>query len=220
MAHITADLVKETTTTTGTGALALGGAAGVEYRTFGSVMANSDTCFYAVRSSGSSEWEIGVGTYSTTGPTLTRTTVVASSNANAAVSFSAGTKDVFLDAPASKIMQQDASGYVTLGNLQFGPAGYSAYPYAILYTGNGLGTTSTGVLLGSSSGVYWTPSDILGVPDTAFARNAAGVVEVNSGTAGQYRDLKLRNLIFSDGTALSTAGQGEILAQSNLRAWL
>lgn len=95
MAHIAADRVKETTTTTGTGALTLAGAA-TGFRAFSSVMAANDTCFYAIQ--GGSEWEIGLGTFNTT---LTRTTILASSNAGAAVNLSSGTKDVFITSPAS-----------------------------------------------------------------------------------------------------------------------
>lgn len=94
MAHILADRVKETTTTTGTGALALGGAV-TGFRDFDSVMANADTTLYAIFSSGGSEWEVGIGTWNT-GNTLSRTTILASSNAGAVVNLSAGTKTVAL----------------------------------------------------------------------------------------------------------------------------
>lgn len=97
MVHVIADRVKETTTTTGTGAVTLAGAS-TGFRTFGSVMANADTCYYAIV--GGAEWEFGVGTWNT-GGTLTRTTVISSSNANSVVTLSAGTKEVFLTAGAS-----------------------------------------------------------------------------------------------------------------------
>ena len=94
MALIRADRVKESSTSTGTGAFTLAGADST-YRTFASVCAVADTVYYAIAHRTSNEWEVGLGTYSATN-TLTRTTVHASSNANAAVSFSAGTKDVML----------------------------------------------------------------------------------------------------------------------------
>lgn len=100
MAHIAADRVKDTTTTTGTGSVTLSNTAPTSFRTFGSVCANNDTCFYAIVHQSADEWEVGYGTYSTTGPALARTTVIASSNANAAVNFSAGTKDAWIDSPA------------------------------------------------------------------------------------------------------------------------
>lgn len=98
MAHITADRVKETTTTTGTGTLTLAGAV-TGFRTFGDVMANTDTTFYAIGTDASSEWEVGLGTWGT-GGTLARTNIIASSNAGSAVNLSAGTKTVFLTSPA------------------------------------------------------------------------------------------------------------------------
>ena len=93
MAFILADRVKESTTTTGTGTLTLGGAE-TGYRAFSNVCANGDKVPYAISSSGSSEWEVGYGTYS--GGTLSRDNVLASSNSGSLVSFSSGTKDVYL----------------------------------------------------------------------------------------------------------------------------
>ena len=97
MAHIIADRVLETSTTTGTGAFALS-AAVTGFRRFSAVCATSDTCPYYIETvdvggSPTGEWETGIGTYSAAN-TLTRTTVLASSNANAAVNFAAGTKRV------------------------------------------------------------------------------------------------------------------------------
>lgn len=94
MALIKADRVKETTTSTGTGTIALAGAA-TGYRAFSAVCAVGDTLYYAIAHQTAGEWEVGLATYSAAN-TLTRTTVHASSNSNAAVIFSAGTKDVFL----------------------------------------------------------------------------------------------------------------------------
>lgn len=125
MAHITADRVQETTTTTGTGAITLAGAV-AGFRTFASVMAASDTCYYVIQ--GGSEWEVGVGTFNTT---LARTTVQSSSNAGALVNFSAGTKNVFISETAKSIVEFDPDGAIdmpivaaepsapTAGNLSF-----------------------------------------------------------------------------------------------------
>ena len=113
MALILADRVRETSTTTGTGALSLAGAV-VGYQTFSSAIGNTNTCYYAISNPGVAEWEVGIGTYATSGNTLTRTTILKSSNSNAAVNFSAGTKDVFVTYPATKSVYLDASGNVTL----------------------------------------------------------------------------------------------------------
>jgi hypothetical protein len=109
MAHITDDRVLESTTTTGTSALTLAGAL-AGYTTFASVMTSpSDTCWYAAwavdaNGNATGAYEEGLGTYSAAS-TLTRTTVLKSSNANALVSFAAGTKYVAIAALASRVVQ-------------------------------------------------------------------------------------------------------------------
>lgn len=115
MAHISADRVKETTTTTGTGNVTLAGAV-TQFRTFASVMANNDTCWYCIAGQTGSEWETGLGTYVSATPALARTTVLASSNAGSAVNFSAGTKDVFITMVAAKSPQLNNEGAVILPN--------------------------------------------------------------------------------------------------------
>lgn len=102
MAFIIKDRVKEGTVSTGTGAVTLGGASAT-FDPFNSYMVNGDTTYYAIvhTTSGTDEWEVGIGTWNT-GNTLTRTTVLAGSNGTSAVNFSAGTKDIFMTYPASK----------------------------------------------------------------------------------------------------------------------
>ena len=97
------DRVKETTTTTGTGDVTLAGAA-TGYRAFSSVMANNDTCVYCISTVGGAEWEVGIGTFVSATPALARTTILASSNANAVVTLSAGTKDVFITASSHRLV--------------------------------------------------------------------------------------------------------------------
>lgn len=103
MANLTADRVKETTTTTGTGTITLAGAV-AQYRTFASAFADGSVVQYAIIGQTGTEWEVGNGTFTASGTTLARTTVLASSNANAAVNFSAGTKDVFATANAAELL--------------------------------------------------------------------------------------------------------------------
>lgn len=100
MALVVKDRVKETTATTGTGTLTLDGAS-TGYQSF-SVIGNGNTTYYTISSSGGSEWEVGIGTYTSSGTTLSRDTVLSSSNSNALVPFSAGTKDVYVVYPAGK----------------------------------------------------------------------------------------------------------------------
>jgi hypothetical protein len=97
MALVLADRVKETTGTTGTGTVTLLGAVS-GYQSF-SVVGNANTTYYAIVGA-TTEWEVGIGTYTSSGTTLSRDTVLASSNSGSLVNFAAGTKDVFLTLPA------------------------------------------------------------------------------------------------------------------------
>lgn len=143
MAHITADRVKQISTSTGTGTFVLSSSI-TGFRTFASVLAVSDTFWYAIAAFPGSEWEVGLGTYSAAN-TITRTTVLASSNAGSAVTFSAGDKEVFITAAASKFLQQDSTG--SYGNFTAGTI-----------TGSGLTITGTS-LLASSRIRTWTATD-------------------------------------------------------------
>tara|TARA_R110000751_G_scaffold177255_1_gene283536 strand:- start:457 stop:1077 length:621 start_codon:yes stop_codon:yes gene_type:complete len=114
MALVINDRVKETTTTTGTGTINLGGAQ-TNFETFVSGIGNSNTTYYAIVNRLTAEFEIGLGTITDASPdTLARTTVISSTNSDSAVNFSAGTKDVFCTLPASKAIIKDASNDVTL----------------------------------------------------------------------------------------------------------
>jgi hypothetical protein len=107
MALVLADRVQETTTTTGTGSVTLLGAV-TGYQSF-AVIGNTNTCYYCIADQGGANWEVGIGTYSTSGPTLARTTVLSSSNAGALVSFTAGIKTVFVTYPSERSVNQDES---------------------------------------------------------------------------------------------------------------
>jgi hypothetical protein len=110
MALVLADRVKETTTTTGTSDFALSGAVS-GFQTFSAGVGNSNTTYYAVALG--SDWEIGLGTLSSDGLTLARTTVLQSSNSDTKVSFAAGSKDVFVTYPADKAVLTDATQTLT-----------------------------------------------------------------------------------------------------------
>ena len=116
MAFVIADRVKETSVSTGTGALTLAGAM-TGFQTFAAAMAVGDTCYYAIQGvdaggAPSGEWECGLGTYSAAG-VLTRTTVTSSSNAGAAVNLSAGTKQVMLTYTASQAVYKAGANVFT-----------------------------------------------------------------------------------------------------------
>jgi hypothetical protein len=105
MAIIVGDRVQETSTTTGTGTLSLAGAVS-KFRTFVAGIGDGKSVYYSIVHRSSAEWETGIGDVSDASPdTLTRDVVLASSNANALVDFSAGTKDVFCSFPADGVPQ-------------------------------------------------------------------------------------------------------------------
>jgi len=110
MALVINDRVKETSTSTGTGTFDLDGAV-TGFDTFVAGIADGNTTYYAIFHQGTTQWEVGLGTVTDATPdTLARTTVITSSNSDSAVTFTAGTKDVFCTLPASKAIYLDASG--------------------------------------------------------------------------------------------------------------
>jgi len=143
MALVLADRVKETTTTagTGTGTVTLLGAA-TGFQSF-AVIGNANTTFYTIAAQTGNEWEVGVGTYTSSGTTLARTTVLANSAGTqpTALTFSAGTKDVFVTYPAGYAVASTnvgTSGQVLVSNgtgvaptFQTSTAASKAYVQAI-----------------------------------------------------------------------------------------
>lgn len=167
MALVLADRVKETTTTTGTGTVTLGGAV-TGYQSFAAV-GNANTTYYTIAGQGTAEWEVGIGTYTSSGTTLSRTTVLSSSNAGSLVSFSAGTKDVFVTYPAG----QSVNGN---GTVLSAPSG------AILPIANGgTGATSAGGALANQYGFTTTAT----AAGTTTLTNASSFYQVFTGTLAQ-----------------------------------
>jgi hypothetical protein len=113
MALVLKNRVQETTTTTGTGTLTLAGAV-TGFQSF-SVIGNANTTYYTIASNTSSEWEVGIGTYTSSGGTLTRDTVLASSNAGSLVALSAGIKNVFVTQPVERLAYTSTAGPLDLG---------------------------------------------------------------------------------------------------------
>lgn len=100
MALVVKDRVKSSTTTTGTGTITLGAAA-LGFQAF-SVIGDGNTTYYTITDSTNGTWEVGIGIYTASGTTLSRDTVLESSNAGALVNFAAGSKDVFVAYPAER----------------------------------------------------------------------------------------------------------------------
>jgi hypothetical protein len=174
MALVLADRVQETTTTTGTGTVTLAGAVS-GFQSF-SVVGNGNTTFYTIVDSTAGTWEVGLGTYTSSGTTLARTTVLASSNSGSLVNFGAGTKQVFVTYPASQY-----------GNV-VGPASASDSRIALYdgTTGRLLKNFTTGVAyLSSGSEAYVTAIGQI-TAKYAFTLDSADTAgwTLNSATAG------------------------------------
>ena len=101
MAFVVKDRVKVTSTTTGTGTFTLGAAAVGGFQTF-SVIGDGNSTYYTITDTTAAEWEVGIGTYTASGTTLSRDTVLDSSNSGSLVDFAAGSKDVFVAYPAER----------------------------------------------------------------------------------------------------------------------
>jgi hypothetical protein len=133
------DRVQETSTTAGTGSIVLAGAVS-GFQSF-AVVGNGNTCYYTIVDG--SAWEVGVGTYSTSGPTLARTTILSNSNGNTSpLTLTANSKSVFLTYPASKSVNLNESGNVSpLGTVVSGI--WNGTTIGVAYGGTGV-TASSG----------------------------------------------------------------------------
>lgn len=144
MSLVVADRVQETTTTTGTGTITLAGAVS-GYQSFAAV-GNANTTYYAVTSG--TAWEVGIGTYTASGTTLARTTILSSSAGGAAITL-AGTSNV----------------YVTLPSEVFG---FGAY--------NWIGATDANSPNVTVPVATWTPSDAATDVDAAILTKGTGAL--------------------------------------------
>lgn len=175
MALMIKDRVKETTSTTGTGTFTLDGSAS-GFQGF-SAIGDGNTTYYAVIQVSTGEWEVGLGTYTASGTTLSRDTILESSNSGSAVNFGSGSKQVFCTYPAEKGIYADGNGLVTL-------------PDGLVVTGNLTvqGTTTTieaTNLAVADNMIYLRDGETTGNVDLGFAGN------YNDGTyahAGFFRD--------------------------------
>ena len=178
MAFVIADRVRETTTTTGTGTIDLGGAV-TNFETFTANLSNGDTTYYAIVDNTNNAFEVGLGTFATGSPnTLARTTIIASSNSNSAVTLGSGTKDVFITIPASKLVVEDGSNNVAIGGTVTATA----------FSGSGASLTGVDVVndtspqLGGNLDVNGNDIVTTSNADIDLAPNGTGIVVVKGNT--------------------------------------
>ena len=190
MALVLADRVKDTTTTTGTGSVTLSGSPPAGFQSFGAAIGNGNTTYYTI--SGGSQFEVGIGTYNSAGPTLNRDTVLSSSNSGSLVNFSAGTKDVFVTYPAEKSVNEDATGNVNIDitgnattatratNLIAGAAG--SVPYQTAANTTVFLASASGVLVGGNPPTFSTTPALTGTNFTAIPNAALSNSSVTIGS--------------------------------------
>ena len=184
MALALKDRVKETTIVVGTGAATLLGSS-IGFQPF-SVVGNGNTTYYCISDQFGSNWEVGIGTYSSSGNTLARTTVLASSNAGALVVFTTGVKDVFVTYPAEKGVWLDASNNaIGLGT----PAAF-------------VGTNITGTASGLTAGNVTTNANLTGaITSTGNATSLGSFTSLQLATA-LTNETGTGSAVFSDNASL------------------
>lgn len=155
MALVIADRVKETSTTAGTGTVVLAGAS-PGYQSF-AVIGNTNTTFYTIADQGGgTNWEVGIGTYYSGNLSLARTTILASSNSNTAVSFGSNTKDVFVTYPAEYAVYNNTASVTTIQNLASGNVAFTGGSINNVLIGNATANTAVFTELTASSNITTT----------------------------------------------------------------
>lgn len=165
MALVVKDRVRETTTSTGTGTISLGGA-GAGFQSF-SVIGDDNTTYYTIADAATGDFEVGIGTYSAAGTTLSRDTVLESSSGGTAINFAAGVKDVFVTYPAERSVDSETPQTLTNKTL--------TNPVINGFTGD------TNVVNIGSGQVYKDAAGNLGVGTSL----PGAKVHINTGASGQ-----------------------------------
>lgn len=180
MALVLNDRVQETCSSPGTGAVTLLGAVN-GFQTFSAGVGNGNTCYYCIADQGGTNWEVGLGTYSSSGNTLTRTTPYSGSSATP-VNFSSGTQSVFVTYPAEKKVILDAANNATaLGTVSSGT--WQGSTIGVSYGGTGVTTsTGTGNVVLSDSPALVTPN--LGTPSAVNLTNGSAL-PLTTGVSGK-----------------------------------
>lgn len=207
MPLVLADRVKETTTTVGTGTLTLDGAA-VGFQSF-SVIGDGNTTYYTISSQGSSEWEVGIGTYTSSGTTLSRDTVLASSaGAPNKTSFSAGTKDVFVTYTAARSVNVDGTSIDTfgLGAVQ-GDILYASAANNFVLLNKSATATRYLANTGASNNPQWDQVDLV--------NGVTGTLPVGNGGTGQTTAIIPSGTVMLFYQAAAPTGWTQVTTQNN-----
>ena len=191
MALVISDRVKETSTTTGTGTLTLAGAV-TGFETFTANLSDGDTTYYCCTDN--TDFEVGLGTFTASGTTLARTTILASSNSGSAVNWSAGTRTVFCTLPAAKTVFLDGSNVANISNLKLASG---ATVTAILDEDTLSSDSATALATQQSIKAYVDTQ--LTAEDLDFQADSGGALSI---------DLDSETLTFTGGTGIDTSGSG------------
>jgi hypothetical protein len=213
MALVLEDRVREQSTTIGTGTITLTGAV-IGYQTFSGAIGNGNTCYYTISNPGTVEWEVGIGTVSA--GQLARTTILSSSNAGSLVTFTAGTKDVFVTYPSEKAVYLDENGNVSaLGNVNSGT--WQGTAITVPYGGTGATSFTSGALIkGAGTGALSSASasDIVAAIGSTAVANATTATNLAGGIASQipYQSAAGTTVFIPNGTS------GQILKSNGTSA--
>ena len=193
MALVVKDRVRETSVTAGTGPVTLSGAVS-GFQSF-SVIGNGNTTYYCIVDPTAGTWEVGVGTYTASGPSLSRDTVFESSNSGSLVSFAANAKDVFCTYPAERSIYTDAVGSAIT------PA--TASILGVPSGGTGLSTlTLNQVPYGNGTSAFQSSASLT-FDGTTLTTNTVSATTVNATTA-DLTNIEVTNVKAKDGTASAT----------------
>ena len=180
MALTLKDRVLETCSAPGTGAVTLLGAV-TGYQTFSAAIGNGNTCYYAIADQNGSNWEVGIGTYATSGNTLTRTTILSSSNAGSTVNFTSGVQNVFVTYPSERSVNLSSSA-LTSGRVTYATTdGLLTDSANLTFDGSTLTTLNsayTGTLTGGTG--------IVNLGSGQFYKDASGNVGIGTSSPTTY----------------------------------
>jgi len=224
MALVLADRVRESSATTGTGTITLTGAT-FGYQSF-SVVGDGNATYYTIYDPTSGDWEVGIGTYTASGTTLSRDTVLASSNANTLVTFGVGTKDVFVTYPSERSVYRDtANTYTVQQAFDALTANTAGIGTATLTAGTVATTPTSGTDIANktyvdtiaAAGIHYHDPVYVESPDSAGSLNAtynqpggAGV-----GVGATLTNAGTQTALVIDGVLMTTGKRVLIYNQTN-----